>query len=88
MGRKKLRKLSKEFKAKVVLEALKEHKTISELALDCKLYANQISTWKKAAEDSLPEVFGSSSAENLRRHEELISTLYEQISRLKVELDR
>lgn len=87
MGRKKRRKFSKEFKAKVALEALKEHKTLSELASEYKLHTNQISTWKKAAKDSLPEVFGSTSADDRRRHEELTSTLYEQIGRLKVELD-
>lgn len=87
MGQKKRRKFSKEFKAKVALEALKEHKTISELASEYKLHATQIRKWKKAAKDSLPEVFGSTSTDDRRRHEELTSTLYEQIDRLKVELD-
>jgi hypothetical protein len=52
----------------------------------CELTQSQISTWKKMAKTALPEVFGSSS-EKLAEQEEQMSALYEQLGRLKVELD-
>ncbi len=41
------RKFSASFKTKVVLEALKERKTLSELAEQFNLHPHQISAWKK-----------------------------------------
>lgn len=41
------KKFSPEFKAKVALEALKEQKTIAELALQYDIHPTQIATWKK-----------------------------------------
>lgn len=43
MGRRKRRSFSKEYKARVALEALKEHKTLGELATQFDLHPNQIS---------------------------------------------
>lgn len=87
MARRKRRNFTKKFKAKVALEALKEHKTLGELAAEYDLHPNQVSTWKKTAKDSLEDVFGTSAADERRRYEELMSSLYEEIGRLKVELD-
>lgn len=87
MARRKRRNFTKQFKAKVALEALKEHKTLGEIAGEYDLHPNQVSTWKKAAKDSLEDVFGTSAADERRRYEELLSSLYEEIGRLKVELD-
>ena len=42
-----LRKFTASFKAKVVLEALKERKSLSELAQQYELHPNQISKWKQ-----------------------------------------
>jgi transposase len=47
MMKKQRRKFSKEFKVKVVLEALKERHTLSELSQQYELHPNQISAWKQ-----------------------------------------
>ncbi len=44
--RKERRKFNAAYKAKVVLEALKERRTMSELAQQCELHPNHITTWK------------------------------------------
>ncbi len=41
------RKFDAGFKAKVVLEALKERETLQQLALKFELHPNQISQWKQ-----------------------------------------
>ena len=48
---------SKEFKSKVVLEALKEKSTIEVLAKKYELLPNQISTWKSEALNNFSSVF-------------------------------
>jgi len=87
MGRRKRRTFTKEFKTKVALEALKERKTTAELASEYDLSANQISTWKKQAKQSLPEVFASTAHQDKEEQEALAAKLYEKIGRLEMELD-
>src|SRR3972149_4356445 len=51
------RRFSAEFKARVVREALKEQKTLAELAAEYEVHPNQIAQWKKQLLDSLPGLF-------------------------------
>lgn len=53
------RKFSKEFKAKVVLEALKERETLESLAKKYELQPTQISLWKSQAMQNFSELFAS-----------------------------
>lgn len=79
------RKFSSDFKAKVVLEALRERETIEVLAKRYELHPNQISAWKKEATANLKHVFerGSRSEPS----EDQSEKLYAQIGQLKVEND-
>ena len=82
---KKRRTFTREFKAKVALEALKEQLTLSQIAKKYDLHPNQVSAWKSQAKEDLLEIFGTGNEND--DQEELISTLYEKIGRLEIELD-
>ncbi len=86
MARKR-RRFSAEFKVKVALEAIKGQKTVAELAGEYEVHANQITQWKKQLLESLPEVFGRRRERDAASQAELTDRLYQQIGRLKVELD-
>lgn len=85
--KKSRKRYSSEFKAKVALEALKEQKTLSELAQQFQLHPNPISQWKKQLLDNAEQVFLNNSAKSQRKHDQLESQLYQQIGQLTVELD-
>lgn len=89
MARKR-RKFSPSFKAKVALEAIKGHRTISELAAKHKLHVTQINLWKKQLLDGADLVFedgGVKSSSATNSNEPQSAELYEQIGRLKVQLE-
>jgi transposase len=87
MAKKTRRKFSAEFKAKVVLEALRERSTIEELARKHELHPNQINTWKKEAVANMSSVFGADKSDDAADHEKQTEKLYAQIGQLKVEND-
>ncbi len=77
---------SARFKAKVALEAYKGDKTAAELISAHKISSGQMSTWKKCLVAGAVQLFESGRAKAVDE-EELTSPLYEEIGRLKVELD-
>jgi len=89
MEKKNRRKFSAEFKAKVVLEALKERNTIEDLARKYELHPNQIHSWKKEFLNNAASVFssGEKQLEGKKLQEEEREKLYAQIGQQKVEID-
>ena len=87
MARKR-RRFGSSFKAKVALESLRETRTISELAKKHKLHATQINLWKKQLLEGAEQIFEASSKSSADDSDEpQVAELYEQIGRLKVELE-
>ena len=77
------------FKAKVAIEAIKEQRTISEIASDYKVHPNQVGKWRKQALEELGSIFSQSKKKKNEEQvaEDLKAQLYQQIGQLKVELD-
>lgn len=78
---------SAEFKGKLALDALKGLKTVNELASEYGVHPVQISQWKKQLQESVAGIFSKSPARRAGEEESLKSRLYEEIGRLKIELD-
>jgi putative transposase len=76
-----------EFKTRVALEAIKGHRTVSEIASDHGVHPHQITQWKKHAIEGLPDILSDRRQRRTEDQEELVSQLYQQIGQLKVELD-
>jgi transposase-like protein len=82
----KRRKFSTEFKAKVVLESLKERETLESLAKKYELQPTQISLWKQQAMSNFSKVFNEKPTQTSKEDVD-VQTLYAQIGELKVAND-
>lgn len=83
----KRRKFSKEFKAKVVLETLKERETLESLAKKYELQPTQISMWKSQALSNFAMLFIKDNKPEVSINEAEIEGLYAQIGKLQVHND-
>ena len=63
MARKNRRVHDEAFKVKVVLESLKEEKTLAELSSKYEIHANQISQWRKQFLQNATRVFSGNKSE-------------------------
>lgn len=81
------RKFSSEFKSKVVLEALKERQTLSELASLFEVHPQQITNWKKEFMEKSAQIFELKSVGKSSVEEQEKEFLYAQIGQQKVEIE-
>ncbi len=75
------------FKAKVALEALKDEKTIAELATIYEVHPTQIKQWKDILVQNVNDLFSGKYKSKDKEQNGLMTSLYEQIGKLKVETD-
>lgn len=78
---------SPQFKARVALEAIRGERTLSQLGSQFKVHPMQIAKWRKAAIDQLPDLFVDGRTRKTAGTESDSDALYQEIGRLKVELD-
>ena len=81
------RRYSATFKAKVAVAALRGDRTLSELGSVYGVHPVQVTQWKKQAMAALPEAFAPRRGAADRDQQAVQAALYEEIGRLKVELD-
>ncbi len=78
---------SEQFKFKVALEAIKGLATINEIASRFQVHPNQVRNWKKQLTEGGPTVFQRKSGKHQQSDSTQEAELYEQIGRLKMELE-
>ena len=79
-----------EFKAKIVIEALREEKLVNQIASENEIHPNMVSKWKTEVLSGLPSLFrkDASEIEKLKAsYESKIEELYKQIGRLTTDLE-
>lgn len=86
MGRKR-RQFNRQFKFTVALEAVKGTKTVNQIAGEYNVHPNQVSAWKKQLLADGPAVFDNGSTRGEGEQAAREAELYEQIGRLKMELE-
>ncbi len=79
---------SSTFKAQVVLELLKEEKTLTQLASVDEVHPNLLRDWKAAALAALPTAFERRDSLETTRvaHEQQLQELYAEIGRLTTQV--
>ena len=75
------------FKFQVALAAAKEAKTINELASEHGVHPNQVSQWKRLLLEEGVTIFDRRTEHRQREQAAQETDLYEQIGRLKMELE-
>lgn len=84
----KRKKHAPSFKFKVALEAAKNEKTRSQIASQFGVHASQVSQWKTKLVQEGSTLFELAQSDRKKRKEaENEADLYEQIGRLKMELE-
>ena len=83
------RNFSAEFKAKVVLEMLREEETLSQIAARHKIHHTVLQNWKKTVTEGLPDLFADprkKTAEDLQK-DSTMNDLYKQVGLLSMQLE-
>ena len=83
----KRKRRSAQFKFEVALEAAKGLETASQIASDREIHPNQISQWKKQLLEEGVSIFSNKTFLKEKKQTEREKELYEQIGRLKMELE-
>jgi putative transposase len=85
----KRKQYSPTLKAKIVVEALRETKTITELAAEHQMHPNLIAKWKQTALAELPTLFerGAVKDEKAEAQERKIDELYQEIGKLTTQVN-
>ena len=83
----KRRRFSAEFKARVARAALREDKTIAQLASEYDIHPNQVSEWKRAAIESMTEAFSKRRKNKKQNEDQREDQLLRQIGKLTVEVE-
>lgn len=77
------------FKSQVVLEILKEEKSISQTASENGIHANQLRKWKSQFLREMPEIFETQNQDLNKMkadHEKELENLYAEVGKLSTEL--
>lgn len=83
----KRRMFTATFKSRVALDAVKGLKTVAEISKQHGVHPTQVALWKKQLVENMASLFEAGSAKADKSDEPESSHLYEEIGRLKVQLE-
>ena len=88
----KRKSYSPQFKFRVALEAAQNYKTVPQIASSHNVHTNLVNRWRKQLQEKGPDIFLTNSARSAaarkeREREQKEAELYEQIGRLRMELE-
>ena len=86
MKAKSRRQFTSDFKVKVVLEVLRQDKTLNQIASDYDLHPQLVQTWKQEFIAVAPQAFDQQKGAQ-KPVADQTAPLYEQIGRLQMELN-
>lgn len=75
------------FKRKIAIEALREDRTIAEIAKEYDLHPVQISKWKKELLDGAEAIFERKNEKSRNRDDAVKESLERKIGQLTIEID-
>ncbi len=85
----KRKRYTPEFKSQIVLEVLKEEKTMNEIASAHGIHVNQIRQWRNAFLEQMPPIFAKENKKTDQmkaEYENQIENLYAEVGRLTTQL--
>jgi transposase len=74
-------------KAKIVIELLKEEKTLTQLASEYEVSTKQLTRWKNQALAEMPHLFERKSDKTKEKYDTKINELYAEIGRLTTQVN-
>jgi transposase-like protein len=83
----KRKKHTAQFKFKVALEAVRNLKTRNQIASQFEVHPTQVGQWKKTLVEKGSAIFETPHHEDKKKQDKQETELYEQIGRLKMELE-
>jgi len=87
MGNKKGRVHPPSLKAKVAIEAIRGVQTTSQISGNFGIHTSVVERWKRTALTRMAELFVSPGDPGAADKDRLVASLYQEIGRLKMELD-
>jgi transposase len=81
------KRYSAAIKAKIVIELLKEEKTLTQLSSEYGVSTKQLTRWRNYALAEMPRLFESNSGKIQEKHENKINELYAEIGRLTTQVN-
>ncbi len=81
------KRYSAEEKAKIVLEILKGDLTQQQIIAKYGVHSTQLHNWKKQAIEGIVSGFSGKQERQTQNQNQLVDELYQQIGKLKMELD-
>ncbi|MEA2077978.1 MAG: transposase [Candidatus Marinimicrobia bacterium] len=82
----KKKKHSKEFKARVAMEAMKNEKTLAQISSEYEIHSGLVTKWKKQLKENIANIFIRKN-EQKPDAERQMENLYKKIGRQQIEID-